>query len=249
MPFLSAELVSRAVAVIVTSDIPSALAAKAATRTIPIVFAIGGDPIEVGLVDNYTRPGGNITGTTSLITVLAAKRFELVRELVPTVSTFALLVNPNNQNARTYAHETQTAANALGSRLEVLRAGTDADLEVIFSTSVQRKVGALIVTPDPFFISRRPKLVALAALNRLPTVYPLRDYVELGGLMSYGSPVIDIVYQSGIQTGKILNGAKPGDLSIHQTTKIELVINLKTAKALGLNVPPSLLSHVDDVIE
>ena len=249
LPSLAGELVSRGVAVIVAFDAPAASAAKAATKTIPIVFVTGADPVKTGLVDSLSRPGGNLTGVSTLISMLGPKRLEVLRELFPSTSTFALLINPSNPNV-VDAPETEAAANAIGRRLEVLTASTEGDLEAAFTTMVRRQAGALIVMPDPLFFARREQLVALAARNAVPTIYPAREFTEVGGLMSYGPNLaLDLSQQAGTYTGKILRGAKPADLPVQQNIKLELVINLKTAKALGLTVPPMLLIRADDVIE
>jgi putative ABC transport system substrate-binding protein len=250
LPSLAAELVSRGVAVIVAWDAPAAFAAKAATKTIPIVFGTGADPVKTGLVDSFSRPGGNLTGVTYLISMLGPKRLELLSELLPSTSTMALLVNPNNPNVAADAPETEAAANALGRRLEVLTASTEGDLETAFTIMVRRQAGALIVMPDPLFLSRREQLVALAARYAVPTIYPWREFAVAGGLMCYGTSLsLDIGKQAGTYTGKILKGAKPADLPVQQSIKLELVINLKTAKALGLTIPPTLLIRADEVIE
>ena len=248
LPSLAGELVSRGMAVIVALGAPAAFAAKAATKTTPIVFLIGADPVKMGLVDSFNRPGGNLTGVFVLTTMLGPKRLELLRELLPSISTIALLVNPNNPNVAD-ARETEAAANALGRRLEVLTASTERDLEAAFTTIVKRQAGALVVMPDPFFTDRREQLVALAARYALPTIYPNREFTDLGGLMSYVGNFIQLGQLAGIYVGKLLKGAKPADLPIQQSTRVELVINLKTAKALGLTVPPELLARADDVIE
>jgi putative ABC transport system substrate-binding protein len=250
LPSLAGELVSRGVAVIVAFSAPASFAAKAATETIPIVFATGADPIKTGLVDSFRRPDGNLTGVFALSTMLGPKRLELLRELLPSASTVALLVNPNNPNVAADAPETEAAANALGRRLEVLTASTERDLETAFTTMVERQAGALVVMPDPFFTVRREQLVALAARYAVPTIYSTREFTGIGGLMSYGTNLSqDIFQQAGVYTGKILRGAKPADLPIQQSAKLELVINLKTAKALGLTIPPTLLVRADEVIE
>ena len=249
LPSLAGELVSRGVAVIVAFDAPASSAAKAATKTIPIVFVTGADPVKTGLVDSFSRPGGNLTGVTVLISILGPKRLELLSELLPSTSTFALLVNPSNPNV-VDAPETEAAANAIGRRLEVLTASTEGDLEAAFTTMVKRQAGALIVMPDPLFFARREQLVALAARYAVPTIYPAREFTENGGLMSYGTNLsLDLAQQAGTYTGKILRGAKPADLPVQQSIRLELVINLKTAKALGLTIPPTLLARADDVIE
>jgi putative tryptophan/tyrosine transport system substrate-binding protein len=249
LPSLARELVSRGVAVIVGFDGPASFAAKAATKTIPIVFATGADPVKTGLVDSFNRPSGNLTGVFLLISMLGPKRMELLRELLPSTSTIALLVNPDNPNVGADAPETEAAANAIGRRLEVLKASTEGDLEAVFTTMVKRQAGALVVMPDPFFFARREQLIALAARYAVPTIYPARDFTEIGGLMSYGPNLLELIPQAGIYVGKILNGAKPADLPVQQNIKLELVINLKTAKALGLTIPPTLLALADQVIE
>ena len=221
-----------------------------AKKTIPIVFETGSDPVKTGLVDSFNRPGGNLTGVFVLSTMLGPKRLELLRELLPSISTIALLVNPNNPNVGADAPETEAAANALGRHVEVLTATTERDLETAFTTMVERQAGALVVMPDPFFVARREQLVALAARYAVPTIYPIREFTEIGGLMSYGTHLaLDIYQQVGVYTGKILRGAKPADLPVQQSIKLELVINLKTAKALGLTIPPTLLARADEVIE
>jgi putative tryptophan/tyrosine transport system substrate-binding protein len=249
LPSLAAELVGRDVAAIFAADLPSALAAKAATKTIPIVFATGADPVKVGLVDSLSRPKGNLTGISIIISLLGPKCVELLHELLPAANTIALLANPGNVNIKTDEPEIRAAADRLKQPLEVLTASTESDLEAAFATMVQHRVGSLIVRPDPFFISRGKQLVALAARHAMPAIYPVRMLADLGGLMSYGGSLADIYQQAGIYVGKILNGAKPADLPIQQSTKVELVINLKTAKALGLTIPPTFLIRADEVIE
>jgi putative ABC transport system substrate-binding protein len=248
LPSLAAELVGRDVAAIFAADLPSAVAAKAATKTIPIVFASGADPVNVGLVDSFSRPKGNLTGVSVMMSLLGPKRVELLHELLP-VNAIALLANPGNVNIKADEPEIRAAADRLKQHLEVLTASTESDLEAAFATMVQHRVGSLIVMPDPFFISRGKQLVALAARHAMPAIYPLRILTDLGGLMSYGASPVDLFQQAGIYVGKILNGAKPADLPIQQSTKVELVINLMTAKALGLTIPPTLLARADEVIE
>jgi putative ABC transport system substrate-binding protein len=249
LPSLAGELVGRNVAAIYAPDLPSAFAAKAATQTIPIVFATGADPVKVGLVDSLSRPKGNLTGISAFLSLLGPKRVELLHELLPAANTIALLANPGNVNIKTDEPEIRAAADRLKQHLEVLNASTQSDLEATFATMVQHRVGSLIVMPDPFFISRREQLVALAARHAMPAIYPLRTFADLGGLMSYGGSILDLNHQAGIYVGKILNGAQPADLPIQQSTKVEMVINLKTAKALGLTIPPTLLVRADEVIE
>jgi putative ABC transport system substrate-binding protein len=249
LPSLAGELVGRDVAVIFATDVPSAFAAKAATKTIPIVFASGADPVKVGLVDSLSRPKGNLTGVSALLSVLGPKRVELLHELLPAANTIALFANPGNVNIKTDEPEIRAAADRLKQYLELLTASTESDLEEAFATMVQHRIGSLIVMPDPFFVSRGKQLVALAARHAMPAIYPLRLFADLGGLMSYGGSLVELYHQAGIYVGKILNGAKPADFPIQQSTKVELVINLMTAKALGLTIPPSLLVHADEVIE
>jgi putative ABC transport system substrate-binding protein len=246
---LAAELVGHNVSVIWANDAPSAFAAKAATKTIPIVFITGADPVKVGLVESFSRPNGNLTGMTAYFSVAGPKRVELLHELLPDVSTIAVLGNPNNENFQLDPPDIRAAANAFKQRLEVLAASTANELEAAFAAIVQHRLGALIVVPDPFFFGRREQLVQLAARHMMPAIYPSRVFTDLGGLISYGSEYQDLYERSGIYVGKILQGAKPADLPIQQSTKVELVINLKAAKALGLKVPRELLARADDVIE
>ena len=249
LPSLAAELVGGDVAAIFAGDLPSAFAAKAATKTIPIVFITGADPVKVGLVDSLSRPTSNLTGMSVFISVLGPKRVELLHELLPGANTIALLANPGNVNIKTDEPEIRAAADRLKQHLEVLTASTESDLEAAFATMVEHRVGSLIVMPDPFFISRGELLVAIAARHAMPAIYPTRSFVDLGGLMSYGSGVLDLNQQAGIYVGKILKGAKPTDLPIQQSTRVELVINLKTANALGLEIPVLMLTQADEVIE
>jgi putative ABC transport system substrate-binding protein len=249
LPSLAAELVGRDVAAIFATDVPSAFAAKAATKTLPIVFITGADPVKVGLVDSLSRPKGNLTGMSGFLSILGPKRVELLHELLPAANTIALLANPGNVNIKTDEPEIQAAADRLKQHLEVLTASTESDLEAAFATMIQHRVGSLLVMPDPFFISRSEQLVALAARHAIPAIYPIRTFADLGGLMSYGGRFFDLYQQAAIYIGKILKGAKPADLPIQQSTKVELVINLKTANALGLNIPVLLLAQADEVIE
>ena len=249
LPSLATELVVRNVSVILAYDLPSAFAAKAATKTIPIVFISGADPVKAGLVESFSRPNGNLTGGSIYFSVLGPKRVELLHELLPGVKTIALLGNPRNPNFQLDTPDVRAAADALAQRLEVLAASTESELEAAFSTMVQHRIGALVVVPDPFLISRRKHLVELAIRHRVPVIYPSRVFADLGGLMSYGSNVLDLNQQTGVHVGKILKGAKPAELPIQQSTKVELLINIKTAKVLGLAVPPELLARADEVIE
>jgi len=246
---LAGELVGRDVAVLVIFDAPASFAAKAATKTTPIVFLSGADPVEIGLVQSFSRPSGNLTRMYSVVAGLRPKHLDLLHELVPTASMIVLLLNPRNPNAHAYASQTQAAADALGLRLQVLTARAKADLEAGFGIIVQRQSDALLVIADPFFIARREQVVALAAGHAMPAIYPVRFFPECGGLMSYGAAVGSLYQHVGTYAGRILKGAKPVDLPIEQNTEYELVINLKTAKALNLTVPPTLLARADEVIE
>jgi len=250
LPALAAELVARRVAVIAaTGGGASPLAAKAATATIPIVFVAGDlDPVESGLVASLNRPGGHITGVLLLLTVLGPKRLELLRELVPRDAVIGFLVNPSNPSAASETQDVQQAAQTLSMQLEVLRASTDDDLETAFTTLRERRAAALLVGNDSFFISRRNPLVALAARHALPTMYFVREFAAAGGLMSYGTSNADAYHLVGVYVGKILKGATPADLPVVQPMKFELVINLQTAQALGITIPPMLLFQADEVI-
>jgi len=237
------------VAVIATFDVPSSLVAAAATKTIPIVFFSGADPVRLGLVDNFNHPRGNLTGVTSLLSSLGVKQLELLHELLPGVNQIAFLVNPVNLNSLIDVSEIQAAADALGQHLEAVTASTENELDTAFTTMARQRVSALMVKPDPFFINRCERIVASAARLAMPAIYSLPLFVKVGGLMSYGGTLQNSYEQEGIYVGKILRGAKPADLPIQQNTKFELVINLKTAKTLGLTIPPSLLVRADEVIE
>jgi putative ABC transport system substrate-binding protein len=248
LPALAADLVGRKVDVIAADAVPSARAAKDATRTIPVVFISGSDPVEIGLVASFARPGGNLTGVAMMVAELAPKRFELVSEMVPQASVIALLVNPNNVQTDGVIKGVREAARAKAVRLPILKASTEGEIDAAFGTLMQLQADALVVGPDVFLHSRREQLVALAARYKIPTSYDSRESVAAGGLMSYGASLTSVFRQLGIYAGKILKGAKPADLPVEQPTKFELVINLKTAKALGLTVPPSILARSDEVI-
>lgn len=246
---LAADLVHQRVAVICTVSNVATLAAREATSDIPIVFVFGLDPVATGLVSAINRPGGNATGVSLLVSVLEPKRFELLHELLPKVGLVAALINPDNPNAQGHTHDLQATARVLGLQLLILKAADVAQIDTAFATLLRQRAGALIITSDPQFYSQRDRLVEMAGRNAIPTIYPWRDFADVGGLLSYGTSLLDASRQVGLYTGRILKGEKPTDLPIWQPTKFELVINLKTAKALGLTVPPMLLARADDVIE
>jgi putative ABC transport system substrate-binding protein len=248
LPGLAADLVGRKVDVIQAGGTPSALAAKSATSTIPVVFIVG-DAVAAGLVPSLARPGGNLTGVSLLTFELMAKRLELLSELVPQASVIALLVNANSAMAERIMRDVQEAARAKGVQLHILKAGTEDEIDAAFATLVQLHAGALLVGTDPFFNSRREQLAALASRHAVPAIYEWREFAEAGGLISYGPSLPAANRQVGIYVGRILNGAKPADLPVQQPTTFELVVNLNTAKALGLTVPPLILARADEVIE
>jgi putative tryptophan/tyrosine transport system substrate-binding protein len=251
LPAMAADLVRRQVAVIATpGSTPAALAAQAATTTIPIVFSIGGDPVQFGLVASLNRPGGNLTGGTFLSIEVGPKRLELLHELVPMATVVGLLVNPTNPNlAEPTTKNLRAAAHTLGLQLHILNASTDRDFDTVFATLIQLQLGALVIGADPFFSSRLEQLAALTVRHAVPTVYQSREFTAAGGLMSYGASFTDTFRTAGVYTGRILKGDKPADLPVQQVVKVELIINRKTAKALGLTVPLPLLGRADEVIE
>jgi putative ABC transport system substrate-binding protein len=247
---LAADLVRRQVAVIVTSGGPaSTVAAKAATTTIPIVFISGGDPVERGFVASLSRPGGNLTGVFNFTTALEAKRLGLLRELIPAAATVGVLLNPKTPNAGKQLNEIREAARAVGQQIQILNASSDRELDRAFESLAQLHARALLVGSDPFFNSRRDYIVALAARHAMPAIYEWREFAVAGGLMSYGTSVTDSYRQVGIYAGRVLKGEKPGDLPVMQSTRFEFVINLKTAKTLGLEVSHGLSTRADEVIE
>jgi putative tryptophan/tyrosine transport system substrate-binding protein len=249
LPALAADLVARNVDVIAAGGDAAALAAKSATSTIPIVFFGGGDPVAMGLVTSFARPGGNLTGVAFMAAELMAKRLELLSELVPQARVIALLVNPSAPNAERSIGDVQEAARVKGVQLHILKAGTEAEIDAAFATLVQLEAGSLVVGADPFFDGQREQLLALASRHAVPAIYWLRVFAASGGLISYGPSLAAAYRQAGIYAGRILNGAKPADLPVQQPTTFELVVNLKTAKALGLTVPQSILARADEVIE
>jgi putative ABC transport system substrate-binding protein len=249
LPALAAALVSGQVRVIAANTL-AALASKAATKTIPVVFVTAGDPVELGLVASLSRPGGNVTGVTTLNVEVAAKRLELLHELIPSANVVAALVNPTNPSlAEPLTRDLQAAARTLGLQLHVLQASSERDFDAVFATLHQMRAGALVVGSDALFTSRREQLAAMALRYAMPTMYENPDFPEAGGLMSYGGSFMDAYRRLGVYTGRILKGDKPADLPVEQATRIELVINMKTAKALGLTFPLTLLGRADEVIE
>jgi putative tryptophan/tyrosine transport system substrate-binding protein len=248
LPAMAADLVRRQVAVIAANG-PAARVAKVATTTIPIVFLVAANPVEVGLVASLNRPGGNLTGVTTLTAELGPKQLELLRELVPTATTIAVLLNPTNPGTETRSRELQAAARILGLQLHVLYASTERDFDTAFATLVQLRAGGLVIGPDAFFVSRSEQLAALTVRHAVPTIYQFREFAAAGGLMSYGGSITDAYRLMGVYTGRILKGEKAADLPVQQATKVELALNLKTAMALGLTVPLALLGRADEVIE
>ena len=249
LPALAADLVGRKVDLIMANSPPAALAAKSATSTIPIVFRGGGDPVGIGLVASLARPGGNLTGAIAIGNELIAKRLELLSQLVPRARVIALLLNPNDANAERVIRDVQEAARTKGLQLHVLKATSESDIDTAFASLVQLHAGALVVAADPFLSSRREQLVALASRHAVPSIYAWREFADSGGLISYGANLRSVYRLVGQYAGKVLKGAKPADLPVQQPTTFELVINLKTAKALGLSVPQSMLMRADELIE
>jgi putative ABC transport system substrate-binding protein len=250
LPALAADLVGRKVNVIATAGgTPAALAAKAATTTIPIVFGIGNDPVQMGLITSLNRPGGNITGVTTLSGEIGPKRLELLHEVVPAATIIALLINPNNPAAETQSTELQPAARTLGLQLHVLHASAERDFDAAFASLAQLRAGGLVIGADAVFNTRSEQLAALTLHHAVPAAFQYREFAAAGGLMSYGDRATEEYRQMGVYTGRILKGEKPADLPVQQSTKVELIINLKTAKALGLTVPQLLLGRADEIIE
>jgi len=250
LPALTADLVGRQVSVIVATTTPAAIAARAATKTIPIVFFVAGDPVELGLVESLNRPGSNLTGATPLTLEVGQKRLELLHEMVPTANVIVLLVNPTSPNlAEAQSRDLQTAADKLGLQLHVLRASTEGEFDSIFSMVTQLRAGGLVISSDSFFFTRSEQLAALAARHAVPTIYGFRECVMAGGLMSYGGSLAESHRWIGVYSGRILRGEKPTDLPVQQSTKVELIINLKAATSIGLEIPPTLITRADEVIE
>jgi putative tryptophan/tyrosine transport system substrate-binding protein len=249
LPALAAELVRRHVTVIIALNTPAAVAAKAATATIPIVFSSADDPVKLGLVASLSRPGGNVTGAYYFNTELGAKQLGLLRELVPRATRFGFLVNPDNVNAQAMTNEVTAAASAIGVQIEVVRASDRPGLESAFAILIRNKADALLVGADPYFFSQRAEFATLAKRHALPAIYNARDYPEVGGMMSYGTSLTEVFRQVAVYAVRILKGDKPADLPVVQSTKFDFVINLVTAKALGLEIPPMLLARADEVIE
>jgi putative ABC transport system substrate-binding protein len=249
LPDLAADLVRRQVTVIAAHDTPSSIVAKAATTTIPIVFASGGDPVKLGLVASLNRPGGNITGVTFVTAELGTKQLGLLHELQPGAVRVGLLVDPNFALTQSFVSDVQSAASSVGKQIEVFEAPTGRDIDTAFARLAQKPIDALLVGPGPLLVNRRVQLATLAAYHRVPAIYLLREFAEAGGLMSYGTSITGAYRQAGVYTGRILKGEKPADLPVMQSTKFEFVINLNTAKAFGLSFPPGLLAIADEVIE
>jgi putative ABC transport system substrate-binding protein len=246
---LANELVQRRAAAIIAIALPAAVAAKAATKTIPILFFSGVDPVKAGLVASFNRPGSNLTGVSLVITELEAKRLELLRDLVPKVLVVSVLTNPSNPNTEVETEALVLATRALGLQMHIVKATSEGEIEAVFAAFAHQRPDALMIGSDPFFLSRHNQLVTLAATHAIPTMFFAREFVTAGGLISYGASLVNAFHELGAYAGKILSGAKPGELPVLQPTKFELIINLKTAKVLGLTVPPTLLARADEVIE
>ena len=249
LPAMAAELVRRRVAVIVAIPIPAAIAAKSATAKIPIVFYVGGDPVQLGLVASLNRPGGNATGVNYFVAELGSKQLELLHELLPTAVRVGLMVNPTNENVEGSTKDVTAAAATMGLQIDIVQASDSREIEAAFATLVRNRADALVIGADPFLTSRRLQLATLATRHAIPAVTGNREFVEAGGLMSYGTSLTEAYRQLGAYTGRILKGAKPNDLPVMQSIKFELVINLPTARALGIEIPPTLLARADEVIE
>jgi ABC-type uncharacterized transport system substrate-binding protein len=250
LPAMAADLVQRQVAVLVAvGGDPSSVAAKQATSTIPIVFGIGGDPVKAGLVESFNRPGGNVTGITLMTALMEPKRLGLLRELVPGVPLIGVLLNPAFPPAASQLQELEQAARIIGQRIVIAKASSDDELNAAFNVFVQERIGGLLVAADPYFDTRRDRIIALSAQHRLPAIYQFREYAVAGGLLSYGVSITDAYRQYGVYAARILKGAKPADLPVQQVVKFELIINMKTAKALDVTISDNLLSLADEVIE
>ena len=249
LPPMMAELVSRTASVILASGLPATFAAKASAATIPIVFVIGADPVTSGVVARLNRPGGNITGISQFYGALGGKRLEMLRDIVPSAATIAVLSDPNNPNAESHLNDVRAAASAMGQKIETGAARTEAEIDAAFAAFMRARASALLVADDPFFTVRRAQIISLAAQHQLPAIYYAREFPAAGGLISYGSPSSDNYRLAGGYIVRILKGDKAGDLPVLQPTKFEMVLNLKTAKALGLTIPPTLLARADEVIE
>ena len=248
-PALAADLTSRRVVLIATATLPAAMAAKAATPTTPVVFVIGEDPVKAGLIASLNRPGGNATGVSDFVNELVAKRLDLLQQAVPGIALVGLLVNPDNPNAEPDAEEARTAVKALGMKLLVVKATSDRELEAAFETLAQERADALAVNIDPFLFRARDQIISLAARHGLPAIYPVRQFVDAGGLMSYSPNRLVSWRQAGLYAARILRGEKPADLPVQRADRIELVINVKTWKAIGINIPALILARADEVIE
>jgi putative ABC transport system substrate-binding protein len=250
LPALAADLVRQRVTLLAATSTPACLAAKAATATIPIIFTTSGNPVQLGLVANLGRPGGNVTGATQLNVEVGPKRLELLHQLMPSATVMGLLINPAAPTAQAQSRDLRAAARALGLQLHVLSAGADSDLETVFTTLRQQRASGLVIgSADPFFTSRMKELAVLALRHAVPTIYQYPEFTAAGGLMSYGGRITDTYHVAGLYAGRVLKGEKPGELPVQQTTKFEFFINLRTAKALGLQIPLTLLTYADEVIE